>query len=60
MLKANMRSLKLASQAMKKAVKPPRCMVWRWRGRFKKTAIMGRRESNLGKPLGMFLVIKKE
>lgn len=51
--KEKRRSLKLASQTSKKAVRPQRWKAERWRGRVVKRKMMGRRERSLKRPLGM-------
>ena len=55
--KANIKSLKLASQAMKKAVVPPRSMVWRLKGRKRKIQTIGRTQRSLEGPLETILLI---
>ena len=54
--KASDRILKLASQAMKKQLMPPRCMEWSWRGRTKKRHTTGMNAKSLIRPLGKILV----
>lgn len=58
--KANMRSLKLASQARKNAEEPPRCIVCRLRGRIKLRIMTGIIIKSLDKPLGTSLAVKKQ
>ena len=55
--KANIKNLKLASQAMKKAAVPPRSMVWRLRGRKRKIQTIGRTQRSLEGPLETVLLI---
>lgn len=56
--KAKRRSLKLASQAIKKAVVPPRLPECSLRGREKKRETIGMTEKSLGIPFGTNLAEK--
>lgn len=58
--KEKRRSLKEASQVMKKAMIPARRWEERGRGRREKRERIGRRERSLVKPLGNFEEMKKE
>ncbi|EYU41332.1 hypothetical protein MIMGU_mgv1a016604mg [Erythranthe guttata] len=58
--KANMISLKLASQAKKKADEPPRCIVCRLKGRIRFRIMTGITIKSLDKPFGTCLAAKKQ